>query len=158
MSVEIRSACQVHGPEGSTDLTVLEVIPAHPCRGHRRRRHVDLPSATFRLLFVMIILARPPQDCPLRCHRTSDRGVAVASGDRSISLGYRSSLSAPRPRLVLRPSVQPTRRNHVGYPPRTKQVFHDTNTPAGSTLWLSRRKEHMSKLAQRRPSSLSERI
>ena len=66
-----------------------------------------VPSATFRLLFVMLILAHDRRkDCPLRCYTASDRGLAVASVNRSVSLGYGSSLSAPRSRLIVRHRVQ----------------------------------------------------
>jgi len=46
-----------------------------------------VPSATFRLFRNAHTGPRPPQDCPLRCHTASDRGLAVASGDRSVPLG-----------------------------------------------------------------------
>jgi hypothetical protein len=70
-----------------------------------------VPSATFRLLFVMLILAHDRRKI-VRFDVTEHPTAGWLSRQVTEAFPWdRSSLSAPRPRLVLRPSVQPTSRS-----------------------------------------------
>jgi hypothetical protein len=61
-------------------------------------------SATFRLLFVTLILAHDRRKIVrYRCHAASDRRLVVAPGDRSIPVGHRAALFAARSRRLVRP-------------------------------------------------------
>jgi hypothetical protein len=56
-----------------------------------------VPSATFRLLFVMLILPTIAGRSCASVTQHPDRRLVVAPSDRSVSVGYGTSLSAARP-------------------------------------------------------------
>jgi hypothetical protein len=67
-------------------------------------------SASFRLLYVMIILTRSQKDHSHGRYRASHGGLALASGNRSVPVGHCSALSAARSGRVVRLGVlQPGR-------------------------------------------------
>jgi hypothetical protein len=47
-----------------------------------------VPTATFRVLFVFVVLSHDRWHCPRERHRTSDRGVDRTTARRSVAVGY----------------------------------------------------------------------
>jgi hypothetical protein len=59
-------------------------------------------SASFRLLYVMIILAHDRRTIvSAAVHRASDRSLALAPSDRSLSVGHGAPVFAARPRRIV---------------------------------------------------------
>jgi hypothetical protein len=62
-------------------------------------------SASFRLQYVMIILAHDRRKIVRLCHAASDRRLAIVSGNRSLPVGHCSALSAARSRRLVWPAL-----------------------------------------------------
>src|SRR5260370_39933593 len=85
LGIEVSQASrQVHDAKTRNTFSELEDLPRNQAEGIAAIDMFVVASASFRLLYVLIILAHDRRKIVRSCNRASNGSLALAPGDRSV--------------------------------------------------------------------------